>query len=317
MIRHLFNTTLSSGILVLVFLIASCSKQLYNFTWSSVIVDEETRQPVPFTSIYTKAFYQNNIDQSNSESYHVISNSNGEFKYCFNKAYQLEVDIKTTRYQAYQQTFNTFSRKLPDTIFIKRIESDGELFMSISHEGFTQNTPFISQKTIHTYGRRKPEQSLEINGYDFLEKERSSTVYDLGLNIKGFGNNKLVELITLGKGGIYPVYNTEISESFFLEMENAPLLGYQKSYRLKGTEAGFFIKCRDGQHFAKIILDKQLYQLQFNNEQDSIVELGLKFHYIIQHHPANLNYFPAISVLEQLNDEQLTSILDTVKILRQ
>jgi len=316
-IRHLFNITLSAEILVIVFLIASCSKQLYSFNWNGVIVDEDTMQPVPFASVYSKAFYQNNIDLSDSETYHLISNSNGEFKYFIDKAYQLEVEIKTSHYQAYQQTFNTFSRKLPDTIFLKRVELEGELFMSINHEGFNQNTPFISQKTIYSSGRRKPEQSSEINGYDFLQKERSSYAYDLGLNIKGFENNKLLELTTLGNGGIHPVYNSEISESFFLEMENAPLIGYQKSYRLEGTEAGFFIKCRDGQHFAKIILDKQLYQLEYCSEQDSIVEVGLKFKYIIQHHPSNLNYFPAISVLEQLNDEQLTSILDTVKIMRQ
>ncbi len=312
--RGFNKIVLHTGMLLIVFLVGSCSKQAYYFNWNSVIVDQATRQPVPFTNIYAKAIYQDNIDHSSYAIYRLISDSNGKIQCSVSKAYQLNINIETRRYQTYHQTFKPSKNNLPDTIFLTRSKSKNNLYLSVDRTDFNLNAPFISQKTIYPDHSRKNEITTSFKGFDFILNQCSAESFDLGLNIKSLNQFNNIELTSTEKGGIFPVFENEITGSFFLEMENAPQQGYHRNYQLTGEEAGFFIRCRDGKHYAKVIFDNQLYQLRFNQKQDSIVELGLRFNYIIQKDSINRMYFPAVSILEQLKEQELTSILYPVKI---
>ncbi|MBS2098008.1 hypothetical protein [Carboxylicivirga linearis] len=312
-----FHITYRLGVLILVFLSYSCSKESYNVVWNGVILDSETHQPVPFTSIQTKALFQSNIDQSKVEEHHLLSDANGQFFCRFEKAYRVNILVEPTRHQTFNESYFISKSKLPDTIYLHRSDNSIDLQMSLNEKGFHSNAPFISQQMIYTSGKRKYGTSTQKKGFDFLNQQSNLSQFDIGLNIKKQQNNYEIELFATQEGGIFPVYSNQISESFFLEIENAPLHGYQKNYRINGNEAGYFLKCRDGKHFAKVVFKPELYKLNITSRQDSIVEMGLKFNYILQNDSTSYSYFPVIDILEQINEQQLTSILDTIPISNQ
>ena len=312
-----FHKTYRLGVLILVFLSFSCSKESYNIIWNGVILDSETHQPVPFTSIQTKALYQSNIDQSKAEEQHLFSDANGEFFCSFEKAYRVNILVEPTRHQTFNESYFISKNKLPDTIYLHRSDNNIDLLMSIDEKGFHSTAPFISQQTIYTSGKRKSGIETRKKGFDFINQQSDLNQFDIALNIKKQQNNYEIELFATREGGILPVYSHQISESFFLEIENAPLHGYQKNYRINGNEAGYFVKCRDGKHFAKVIFKPELYKLNITSRQDSIVEMGIKFNYILQNDSTSYSYFPVIDILEQINEQQLTSILDTLQISNQ
>lgn len=292
------------GVLICVLLIVSCTRQVNNFRWKGVLVNQDSKTPVPYASVYISAYYQKNIDESGHTDYHLIADNIGKFSHYFNKAYLLEVKVEASNHQPYSHTFRTTKKTLPDTIYLLQKEFVNNIDVALDIAGFTKHSPFISVKTTYTNQKKKKSGIIELCGYNFLEHERNSIIYDLNLSFKTNDSIKVCEISTTGKGGIYPVYEGEVTESFFTEIERAPNYGYIKSYRLEGNEVGFFIKCRDGKHHAKVIFDRQLYQLNYYIDQDSIVEQGLKFSYILQQDTNNYKRFPILSQLDTLENEQ-------------
>nr|WP_321453264.1 hypothetical protein [uncultured Carboxylicivirga sp.] len=302
--------------ILLVFLFLSCSKESYNIIWNGTLLDADSHLPIPFTEIQTTTLHQTNIDYSKKEAFHHLSNESGKFTFKIDKAYQVSVLIESNRHKLYHKSFLLGKTSLPDTIYLKKAEDTNDLHLHINKKGFNKEAPFISQRFL-TRNSSNTELPVQTVGFDIIQAQRNSQIYDLSLKIKTTNNRYDLELNSHGKGGIIPVLNNQINESFFLEMEKAPLMGYQKTYKIKGKEAGFFVRCRDGKHITKVIFDSKIYQLKITNQQDTISELGLKFNYILQNDSNNYTYFPAVDILEQLNKEQLTSILDTSKSLNQ
>ncbi len=57
-------------------------------------------------------------------------------------------------------------------------------------------------------------------------------------------------------GGVIPINFKEIKKSLLFEKIIAPNNGYLTRYKLEDNEEGFFVKCRDGKTYGKIILEK-------------------------------------------------------------
>jgi hypothetical protein len=56
--------------------------------------------------------------------------------------------------------------------------------------------------------------------------------------------------------GFFQFIQNEIKSSFFYEKTSAPVTGYLREYKLKGNKEGFFVLCRDGRTYGKLIFDK-------------------------------------------------------------
>ena len=80
--------------------------------------------------------------------------------------------------------------------------------------------------------------------------------------------------------------------SFLYEKTSAPTAGYKKEYSLNGQEEGFFILCRDGKTYAKIVLEK-------TNTNDIIPEgedFGKFFSYLYQANGSRDLSFPKTDI---------------------
>lgn len=110
------------------------------------------------------------------------------------------------------------------------------------------------------------------------------------------------------RGGIIPFFYQDVEETTFFEKNIAPKKGYLQQYKLinkiGNTEIGFFIKCRDGKTYAKLIRQDYTYHKgNWCKDEDCksplMVEIGYAFHCLYQTNGSrNLAYMPMNFSLE-------------------
>lgn len=72
------------------------------------------------------------------------------------------------------------------------------------------------------------------------------------------------------------------------EKTKAPKSGYFSTYRLTGDEAGFFVLCRDGKSYGKIILEQSEIDLSSPDGKGSFYkEFGVNFSSLYQTNGSN------------------------------
>ena len=57
-----------------------------------------------------------------------------------------------------------------------------------------------------------------------------------------------------GRGGVSPLFARGYAHSPLFGSDQAPARGYSRRYVLRGNEAGFFVRTRDGRHYGKYVL---------------------------------------------------------------
>jgi hypothetical protein len=132
----------------------------------------------------------------------------------------------------------------------KRDKKNGTLISHVITEvdfaATTDQTPFLRLRT-------ENDKTVTF-GFDFttLTTKVDTLNCDLWFKIE----RTPATLVVPKSGGIIPILKSDVKSSLLYEIEQAPTTGYGRSYKLTGDEDGFFIKCRDGKTFAKIILNK-------------------------------------------------------------
>ena len=293
---------------LIISILFSCSKEIYNISVNTVIADSNTKQIMPGAYFNITCIYQDNIDNSLSEHQKVQSDQNGAVSVSFDKGYLLDIKVSSPGYLNYQE--KVIARKgFVDTLFLIREPEKTDLSLSIlSGYNLSKNTPYIRIKRVIAPEIKQKNQPVELWGFDFLNNRATSNLdsADIWIDIKSTKNTLIYN--ANDKGGIYPVFAHELSQSFFLEIENVPELKYLSSYKTTGTERGFFIRCRDGKRVVKMIPEDYLCVVEYSEKDKDIRESGIRLNYIIQKDTTNSNKFPLVLIYELLNKAQTTSL---------
>lgn len=307
--KHIFRAPLFLSILV-ISLLFSCSKEVYNLSVNTIIADATTKQVMPGAYFDITCIYQDNIDKSLSEHRKVQSDENGAIAISFNKGYMLKVKVSSPGYLNYNNKFLA-KKDFVDTLFLVKEPAKTDLALSIlSGYNLSETTPYIRIKKNIT--SEEKGQPYEIWGFDFLNNKTTSNLDSADIWIDPKSTNNSLIYRASSKGGIYPVFENELSQSFFLEIENVPELRYYSSHKTTGTEKGFFVRCRDGKRVVKMIPENYLCVVEYSEKDKKIIESGVRLNYIIQKDTTNSNKFPLVLIYELLNKAQNTS-LNTVK----
>lgn len=302
----------ASIILVLVIISSACSREFYNINWQGVIVDGVTNKPIPHVVIRATAHYQDNIDHSAESNKSFQSDISGYFQGHFDKAYHLSYDIEAYGYMSVLSRKNLKRNTSLDTIRLQPEISQSNLFISLLSEQNFENQPYLRSRTITQLEGRKKNNSIEVVGFDFINQKHSTypDSMDLKITIRNHQTSSpSIHIYSFDKGGVYPIFLDEINESFFLEMENAPTEGYYTSYKTSGKEVGFFIRCRDGRHYVKLLPDNHICTLSYCTPTDSIKETGLRMNYLLQRDTIYPTLFPILTVYDYLNNQSLSTAL--------
>ena len=95
-------------------------------------------------------------------------------------------------------------------------------------------------------------------GFDFKSLKTNSDTTQTDLWYKIDNKEGLPStIVTSNKGGLIPIFSNEVKSSFaydlLYEKTTAPTKGYKTIYTLIGKEVGFFVRCRDGKTYGKMI----------------------------------------------------------------
>ncbi|GEM_PF-1463900 len=306
--KYIFRVYLTLSVLVVISLLFSCSKEVYNLSVNTVIADADTKQVVNGAYFDITCIYQNNIDKSLAEHKKMQSNQNGAVSLSFDKGYMLKVKVSRSGYLNYEDKL--LARKgFADTLFLVKEPGKTDLSLSIlSGYDLTESTPYIRIKKDISQEVKEKNQPIEIWGFDFINNKPTSNLDSADIWIDPKSTNNSIIFKASSNGGIYPVFEHELSQSFFLEMENVPELKYYSSHKTTGAEKGFFVRCRDGIRVVKMIPEDYLCVVKYSDKDQEIVESGVRLNYIIQKDTANSNKFPLVLIYELLNKAQNTSL---------
>ena len=301
------RTVIVLSIIAFAFL-SSCSKEIYNLSVKTVIADSKTKRPVPGAYLNVTCFYQDNIDNSFSEEKKEQSDVGGKVSVSFDKGYLLEVKASSPGYLNYKNKVLA-KKRFPDTLFLVKEPEKTDLSLSIlSSYNVTPNTPYIRIKKVIADDVKAKKQPQEIWGFDFINNKVVSDLDNADIWLDPKSTNTSFVFRTSEKGGIYPVYEEDLSQSFFLEIENVPELKYYHTYKTNGTERGYFILCRDGKRIVKMVPEDYLCTVEYQDNDKKIEESGIRLNYIIQKDTVNSNKFPLVVIYELLNRAQTTSM---------
>ncbi len=306
-LRQFFRLIIGTGIFAIFFLY-SCSREVYNLSVNTVIADSKTKQPIPGAYFDITCTYQENIDHSLSEERKVQSDAFGRIALSFNKGYKLDFKTSCPGYLNHKERFPA-RKRFPDTLYLEREPEKTDLMLSIlSGYNLDKNTPYIRIKRINEETTKQKRQQEEIVGFDFLNNKATTNLDSADIWLDPKSNDDYLIFDANRNGGIYPVFEHDLSQSFFLEIEYVPQLKYYNSYKTTGLEKGYFILCRDGKRIVKLIPEDYLCVVDYNIGDKKITESGIRLNYIIQKDTVNSNKFPLVVIYELLNKAQTTSM---------
>lgn len=254
------RTLLITSLLFLT-LLASCQDRR-NIVVSGQITDELTGKPIPKAEVVVLCWYMSSIDDASFKKQTLTTDQNGNYKATFAKGHQVDVASKATGFIANRSYHELKDNKIQVDLKLSVVKQNPTLIKYLSTEHIlldvTDQTPFLrvrfySVDTSNVLNLNKPETF----GFDLSSQKTSTDTSKCDIWFKPINKEEPPKIIVANKGGgILPIYANEIKSSFFYEKPEAPTTGYLHEYNLKGNEEGFFILCRDGKTYGKIIFEK-------------------------------------------------------------
>ncbi|RZK01481.1 MAG: carboxypeptidase regulatory-like domain-containing protein [Flavobacterium sp.] len=247
--------------LLIVATLASCQDKS-NIVVSGQITDELTGKPIPNAEVVVLCWYMSSIDDASFKKQTLTTDQNGNYKTAFAKGHEVNVASKATGFIARRIYIDLKDSKILVNLKLSRAKENRTLISYLSTDHIeldvTDKTPFLrirfySVDPSNTLNLGKPETF----GFDLSNQKTNSDTSKCDIWFKPVNSEEPPKIIIANKGGgVLPIYADEIKSSFFYEKATAPTTGYLHEYKLKGNEEGFFVLCRDGKTYGKIIFEK-------------------------------------------------------------
>ena len=149
----------------------------------------------------------------------------------------------------------------------------------------TDNIPFLRIRIYaHSNGKDLDFDNVETYGFDFktLKTTTDTLSADLWFKIEK-KEEQPTTILTCKSGGIIPITVNQVKSSLLHEKNIAPTYGYMTTYKLFGNEEGFFVLCRDGKTYGKVILEKSAIDISSPDGKGSYYkEFGKRFSCLYQ-----------------------------------
>ena len=282
------KTTLLNILLIALTTLASCQDRK-NIVVTGQVIDETTGKPIPNAEVVVLCWYNHNIDDASFNKQTLTTDNEGKYQANFDKGYQVDVASKSTGYQP-NRSYNelkdniievnlklTKEKENPDLVTLLNPDNvmpdlnENFSFMRVSIPGI-KNGKGVDFKNAMTFG------------FDFksLTTHSDTIQTDLWFRIVK-KEEQPTTIATPVNGGLIPILDSEIKSSLLYEKTIAPTTGYVTTYKLTGSEAGFFVRCRDGKTYGKIILEKSAIDISSPDGQGSYYkEFGKNFSCLYQ-----------------------------------
>lgn len=280
-IGFLITTVLAS------FFVLSCEDKR-NIVVTGKIISAETGNPIPKAEVVVHCWHNENLLNKNYQKQRVFADQNGNYKVKFKRGHQIDVASKAEGFIP-SRSYNKLKNKHPEiNLGLTTIKENPTLIhnVDINNSGLhsTPSTPFLRIRIYAPPNTTLDSSMVETFGFDFKSLTTSTDTNVCDIWFKPVPKDAQPDIVVANKnGGMIPIFSNQITSSFYFEYTTAPTNGYLKEYTLKGNEEGFFVRCRDGKTYAKLIFVKSEISFGSNDPKRGYYhDLGKDFNGLYQ-----------------------------------
>ena len=251
-------------------------------------VTDEAGNPISNAEVRVSCWYNHDIYDTSLDKNTTKTDNKGNFQVTFEKGYNVYIAVKSKDYEPMTASRDLAESEINIPIKLRKSKTNPTIIALTTTDlveiETTEKSPYLRIRIQGLDNNNLDFNNIKTFGFDFstLTTNTDVTQCDFWFKIeKKEGQPKILQ--TNKNGGLIPILDSEIKSSLLYEKNVAPTNGYKSEYKLNGNEAGFFVLCKDGKTYAKIILDKSLIDISSPDGQGSFYkEFGQRFRYLYQ-----------------------------------
>ncbi|MBS1651350.1 MAG: hypothetical protein JSU07_04990 [Bacteroidetes bacterium] len=274
-------------ILMVLTLLTGCGDRT-NIKVIGQITDEETGEPINNADISASCWYHHNIDDASLDRKTVKTDNSGKFAVDFEKGYAVNLVAKAKNYEPKQISNDLNENEISFAIKLRKAKANPTLISFTDKNSLnledSEKDPYLRVRFQGLKSRQLDFNNVKTYGFDFSSQTTKIETANCDIWFDPEKKEGQPTILRTNKsGGLLPIFENEIKSSLLYEKDVAPKVGYTTEYKLKGNEVGFFVLCRDGKTYAKIIFDLGLIDISSPDGKGSFYkEFGRKFRYLYQ-----------------------------------
>lgn len=284
------------GIFFLTFL-SSCQDRK-NILVTGTITDELTGKPIPKAEVVVVCWYMSSWEEAGTESQAIVTDERGRYRARFAKGHKIGVAAKAVGAGPGRHFSDLEENQIEVNLKLAKINENPTLIKYLNTEYTGDELPFLRVRiAYHENSSVYSFNEIETLGFDFHTLTTTSDTANSDIWFKPVIRKESewlqpYILIANKGGGIMPVYSHEFKSSFLYDKPVAPQQGYVQEYEFKGNEDGFFVLCRDGRTYGKIIFEKSLV----SSGKDGFTDFGRYFSCLYQPNGTTNLFYSATNI---------------------
>jgi hypothetical protein len=283
-------------LLLIILSLFGCSADIENITVTGKIVDESNGSPIINAEVVILCWYENSFFDKSFKKKTISTDKEGLFEVNFDIGHKIDIASKAKNYLPNRSYNELTESKLDLTLKLNRQKNNPTLVKLLSTEkGFYKGQndfPFLRVR-VYDNDNVLNFENQETYGFDHESLEMSLDTINSDFWFEKIRKDNPPSVIKANaQGGIKPIFVNELSSSVLYEQSQAPTEGYKTEYILTGNEEGFFVLCRDGKTYGKLIFEKSTIDIGTPDGNGGYYkEFGKNFNWIHQENcSTNLTY---------------------------
>lgn len=255
-------------IIVLSISLISCgdNKNTMEIVVKGVILDSLTSKPIPNARVTILCWRRVGSDEETYDKVDTVTNSQGAFEVNFIEGFKVDVGSIASNYHPSVQEIKDVNTASNIKLKLKSNAASGLL------KDLGQLAVFVRDYSIN------PPAPKTYHGINLLSGNNTQSLDSLDVGIVHDGEIQYPKiLISSERGGIVPILDKSNNQ-----ISIAPEEGYVKKYELNGNEKGFFVRCRDGKTYARLIIFSLEYDRSSPYKNGHYKDYGIMFNVELQ-----------------------------------
>jgi hypothetical protein len=211
---------------------------------TGTVIDFETKQPIANVQVMILCWKEaelesGDVDYVKKETY---TDENGMFDFTFRKGFKLDIGTVRAGFQPNHSKIDAIKKDM--NIHVKLKKSD---FKNSRSQCPGKVNMFVAARTYYM----KADTVNELIGLDLTTGLNTTDLTEADLWIEAKNKSKgILNLMTSTKKGLLAFRNKTVEDT----VQVAPNEGYQSEYLIQGDEKGFWVKLKDNEGYAKVLV---------------------------------------------------------------
>lgn len=232
---------------------------------NGVILDSITGKPIPNARV-TALGWRRVGEEETYDKVDTTTNIEGRFEAKFEEAFKVDIGSIAPNYH-------------PAAIEIEDLSSPSNIELKLNRNTATSVLKDLGQIAVFVrdYDISSP-MPRTYHGINLSNGTNTQSLDSMDIGVDKYSGTSYPKiLIASDKGGIVPIFSK--SKDSIIK---APETGYVNRYELNGKEKGFFIKCRDGKTYGRLMIFSSEYDRTSPYKSGSVKDYGIMFNVELQ-----------------------------------